>query len=162
MRPPPSLPVRGHRRPVAGELTLRVPPALIALLREGEELEELMKLSPEELLLRWVNYHLANAGWPAIRNLSQDIKVRPGMQGTCGDRVRERDHTTLSKTEKPARLVAFNVPATPRWAGDTAPRSGRASPRAVPPADGPRHGRVSLSPLPAVQPLPPPLPVASQ
>ncbi|XP_012580474.1 PREDICTED: plastin-1 isoform X1 [Condylura cristata] len=48
--------------------------ALIALLKEGEELEELMKLSPEELLLRWVNYHLTNAGWNNISNFSQDIK----------------------------------------------------------------------------------------
>ncbi|NXE47376.1 PLSI protein, partial [Casuarius casuarius] len=48
--------------------------ALIALLNEGEELDELLKLSPEELLLRWVNYHLANAGWQKINNFSQDIK----------------------------------------------------------------------------------------
>ncbi|XP_068262491.1 plastin-1 [Nyctibius grandis] len=48
--------------------------ALIALLNEGEELDQLMKLSPEELLLRWVNYHLANAGWQKIGNFSQDIK----------------------------------------------------------------------------------------
>ncbi|XP_065604123.1 plastin-1 [Cyrtonyx montezumae] len=48
--------------------------ALIALLSEGEELDQLMKLSPEELLLRWVNYHLANAGWQKISNFSQDIK----------------------------------------------------------------------------------------
>ncbi|KFU92645.1 Plastin-1, partial [Chaetura pelagica] len=48
--------------------------ALIALLNEGEELDELMKLSPEELLLRWVNYHLANARWQKISNFSQDIK----------------------------------------------------------------------------------------
>ncbi|KFQ19356.1 Plastin-1, partial [Mesitornis unicolor] len=48
--------------------------ALIALLNDGEELDQLMKLSPEELLLRWVNYHLANAGWQKISNFSQDIK----------------------------------------------------------------------------------------
>ncbi|XP_071293750.1 plastin-1 isoform X1 [Agelaius tricolor] len=48
--------------------------ALIALLNEGEELDQLMKLSPEDLLLRWVNYHLANAGWQKITNFSQDIK----------------------------------------------------------------------------------------
>ncbi|XP_075720111.1 plastin-1 [Rhinoderma darwinii] len=48
--------------------------ALIALLKDGETLEELMKLSPEELLLRWVNYHLTNAQWPNINNFSRDIK----------------------------------------------------------------------------------------
>ncbi|XP_023687501.2 plastin-2 [Paramormyrops kingsleyae] len=48
--------------------------ALIALLREGESLEDLMKLSPEELLLRWANYHLEKAGCPKINNFSSDIK----------------------------------------------------------------------------------------
>ncbi|KAM4702355.1 LOW QUALITY PROTEIN: plastin-2 [Discoglossus pictus] len=48
--------------------------ALIALLREGESLEDLMKLSPEELLLRWANYHLENAGCNKITNFSSDIK----------------------------------------------------------------------------------------
>jgi len=49
--------------------------ALIALLREGESLEDLMKLSPEELLLRWANYHLENAGCNKVNNFSSDIKV---------------------------------------------------------------------------------------
>ncbi|XP_056395046.1 plastin-3 [Hyla sarda] len=49
--------------------------ALAALLRDGETLEELMKLSPEELLLRWVNFHLENAGSQKINNFSSDIKL---------------------------------------------------------------------------------------
>ncbi|MGH0117461.1 UNVERIFIED_CONTAM: hypothetical protein FKN15_078155 [Acipenser sinensis] len=48
--------------------------ALIALLRDGESLEDLMKLSPEELLLRWANYHLENAGCNKVNNFSSDIK----------------------------------------------------------------------------------------
>uniref|UniRef100_A0A674E861 Lymphocyte cytosolic protein 1 (L-plastin) n=1 Tax=Salmo trutta TaxID=8032 RepID=A0A674E861_SALTR len=48
--------------------------ALIALLRDGESLEDLMKLSPEELLLRWANYHLEEAGCSKINNFSSDIK----------------------------------------------------------------------------------------
>ncbi|KAM3868896.1 plastin-3 isoform 2-T2 [Diretmus argenteus] len=48
--------------------------ALAALLKDGETLEDLMKLSPEELLLRWANYHLDNAGWQKINNFSSDIK----------------------------------------------------------------------------------------
>ncbi|XP_017743314.1 PREDICTED: plastin-3, partial [Rhinopithecus bieti] len=47
---------------------------LAALLRDGETLEELMKLSPEELLLRWANFHLENSGWQKINNFSADIK----------------------------------------------------------------------------------------
>lgn len=49
--------------------------ALVALLRDGESLEDLMKLSPEELLLRWVNHHLEEAGCGKINNFSSDIKV---------------------------------------------------------------------------------------
>lgn len=34
-----------------------------------------MKLSPEDLLLRWANYHLENAGCNKVNNFSSDIKV---------------------------------------------------------------------------------------
>uniref|UniRef100_I3KFV8 Plastin-3 n=1 Tax=Oreochromis niloticus TaxID=8128 RepID=I3KFV8_ORENI len=47
--------------------------AIAALLEEGESLEELMKLSPEELLLRWVNFHLKKVGMK-ISNFSADVK----------------------------------------------------------------------------------------
>ena len=40
------------------QITIANVPGLINLLREGEDLTELMKLSPEEILLRWVNYQL--------------------------------------------------------------------------------------------------------
>ena len=33
-------------------------PGLVNLLRDGEELADLMKLSPEQILLRWVNHQL--------------------------------------------------------------------------------------------------------
>ncbi|XP_071490940.1 plastin-3-like [Diadema antillarum] len=50
-------------------------PGLIHLLHEGEELEDLQKLSPEELLIRWVNYHLEQSGSPRrIKDFSGDIK----------------------------------------------------------------------------------------
>ncbi|XP_061642851.1 plastin-3-like isoform X1 [Phyllopteryx taeniolatus] len=47
--------------------------AIAALLEEGETLEELMKLSPEELLLRWANFHLKKVGM-TLTNFSGDIK----------------------------------------------------------------------------------------
>lgn len=49
--------------------------AIAALLKEGESLEELMELSPEELLLRWVNFHLEKKTDLRISNFSSDIKV---------------------------------------------------------------------------------------
>ena len=48
---------------------------LKALLMDGEELSDLDALGPEKLLLRWVNYHLARAGYSEpITNFGSDIK----------------------------------------------------------------------------------------
>ncbi|KAK9533908.1 hypothetical protein VZT92_008997 [Zoarces viviparus] len=47
---------------------------LIGLLTDKENLDHLLSLSPEELLLRWVNQHLRNAGTNTISNFSDDIK----------------------------------------------------------------------------------------
>ncbi|XP_033829978.1 plastin-3-like [Periophthalmus magnuspinnatus] len=47
--------------------------ALAALLQEGETLEDLMRLSPEELLLRWMNFHLKKVGI-TVNNFSSDVK----------------------------------------------------------------------------------------
>ena len=58
------------------KISLAANPNIAALLREGESLNDLMSLSPEELLLRWVNYHLEKAGSERrIKNFSGDIKV---------------------------------------------------------------------------------------
>jgi hypothetical protein len=50
-------------------------PELYRLLEPGETIEDLLKLSVEEILLRWFNYHLKNAGWDRrVHNFSGDIK----------------------------------------------------------------------------------------
>jgi len=50
-------------------------PGLINLLMEGEDISELMKLSPEQLLIRWVNHQLDKAGSTrTIKNFNEDIK----------------------------------------------------------------------------------------
>eukprot|EP01016_Furgasonia_blochmanni_P032463 TRINITY_DN3348_c0_g1_i11.p2 TRINITY_DN3348_c0_g1~~TRINITY_DN3348_c0_g1_i11.p2 ORF type:complete len:424 (+),score=160.69 TRINITY_DN3348_c0_g1_i11:548-1819(+) len=57
------------------QINLKHCPALVRLLNEGEELQDLLKLSPEDLLLRWFNYHLKAAGYPkTIKNFSDDVK----------------------------------------------------------------------------------------
>ena len=41
---------------------------------DGEELADLDKLGPEKLLLRWMNYHLARAGYSkTVSNFGKDI-----------------------------------------------------------------------------------------
>lgn len=40
------------------QISLTQVPGLFRLLRDDETLEDLQKLSPEEILKRWVNYHM--------------------------------------------------------------------------------------------------------
>lgn len=57
------------------DINLKEHPELVRLLKEGETLQDLLKLSPEELLLRWVNYQLEQAGSKKrVKNFTSDIK----------------------------------------------------------------------------------------
>ncbi len=63
------------KRVVLGDINLKNYPQLVRLLKENEQLSDLLKLSPEEILLRWFNYHLEKAGYDKpIKNFSSDIK----------------------------------------------------------------------------------------
>jgi plastin-1 len=49
-------------------------PELYRLLEEGETLEDFLKLPPEQILLRWFNYHLKAAGHPRrVTNFTTDV-----------------------------------------------------------------------------------------
>jgi plastin-1 len=51
-------------------------PEIFRLLKEGEEVHDLKKLSTDELLVRWINYHLSKLGKDdeKVTNLGKDIK----------------------------------------------------------------------------------------
>lgn len=56
------------------QITLDQCPGLAVLLDGGEKVEDLMKLSPEAILLRWVNHQLELSGAPRrINNFTNDI-----------------------------------------------------------------------------------------
>lgn len=56
------------------QITLEHCPGLTALLTDEERIEDLLKLSPEAILLRWVNYQLEKAGTNRrINNFQGDI-----------------------------------------------------------------------------------------
>ena len=60
---------------VMHNIQLKHHPELIRLLNPGEQLSDLLKLSPEQLLLRWFNYHLKAANYDKkITNFSGDVK----------------------------------------------------------------------------------------
>mgnify|MGYP000946935644 CR=1 FL=1 len=55
-------------------LDLQATPELMRLAQEGESLDDLKKLSPEAILIRWVNFHLEQAGQERrIANLGKDL-----------------------------------------------------------------------------------------
>jgi plastin-1 len=56
-------------------IDLKHHPELCRLLEPGESLAALLKLTPEQILIRWFNYHLKRAGSTrTVSNLSGDIK----------------------------------------------------------------------------------------
>lgn len=56
-------------------INLKAHPELMRLLHDGETLEDLLALSPEQILLRWMNYHLAEGGHSKrVKNFSGDVK----------------------------------------------------------------------------------------
>jgi len=86
-------------------ISLKNHPELIRLLEEGEELSDLLKLTPEQLLLRWFNYHLKAAGSSKrVKNFSSDVKdseaytilLNQIAPGTC-------DKSALSLTDPTKR-----------------------------------------------------------
>jgi len=58
-----------------GNINLKACPELIALVNDGEDMNDLLGLPPEELLKRWVNYHMERQGYDRrINNFSGDVK----------------------------------------------------------------------------------------
>lgn len=57
------------------KLNLKDTPEIMRLALEGEDLSHLNKLKPEELLIRWINFHLKEAGQERrVANLGADLK----------------------------------------------------------------------------------------
>ena len=63
------------RLQLLGNINLMSFPELIKLLKDGEEMGELLALDPEVLLKRWVNYHMELQEYPRrIKNFGNDLK----------------------------------------------------------------------------------------
>ncbi|CAG8525193.1 2325_t:CDS:10 [Ambispora leptoticha] len=56
------------------KIDIKLHPELYRLLEEDETLEQFLKLPPDQILLRWFNYHLKAAKWPRrVGNFSKDV-----------------------------------------------------------------------------------------
>jgi len=63
------------RRGLLSKIDIRLHPELYRLLEDGETLEQFLRLPPEQILLRWFNYHLKAAKWHrTVTNFSSDVK----------------------------------------------------------------------------------------
>lgn len=57
------------------DVNLKSTPQLVELVEDSQEMEELMSLSPEKILLRWMNFQLKKGGFQrTVTNFSSDIK----------------------------------------------------------------------------------------
>ncbi|CAG8626200.1 2429_t:CDS:10 [Acaulospora morrowiae] len=56
------------------KIDIKLHPELYRLLEEDETLEQFLKLPPDQILLRWFNYHLKAAKWNRrVANFSKDV-----------------------------------------------------------------------------------------
>jgi len=88
-------------------------PELYRLLEPGETIEDFLKLPVEQILLRWVNYHLKNAGWGRrVNNFTSDIKDAENyavLLAQIAPQHCNRDPLKESDTLKRAELVLKNA-----------------------------------------------------
>ena len=61
------------RRGLLGKIDIKLHPELYRLLEDDETLEQFLRLPPEQILLRWFNYHLKNAKWDKRYNAPQKL-----------------------------------------------------------------------------------------
>jgi plastin-1 len=52
------------RRGLLAKIDIKLHPELYRLLEDDETLEQFLRLPPDQILLRWFNFHLKAANWP--------------------------------------------------------------------------------------------------
>ncbi|RPD65216.1 fimbrin [Lentinus tigrinus ALCF2SS1-7] len=62
------------RRGLLAQIDIKLHPELYRLCEDDETIEDLLRLTPDQILLRWFNYHLKQAGWNRrVNNFSRDV-----------------------------------------------------------------------------------------
>ncbi|KAJ7243180.1 fimbrin [Mycena haematopus] len=62
------------RRGLLAQVDIKLHPELYRLCEDGETIDDLLRLTADQILLRWFNYHLKAAGWKRrVNNFSRDV-----------------------------------------------------------------------------------------
>ncbi|KZS97034.1 Ca2+-binding actin-bundling protein [Sistotremastrum niveocremeum HHB9708] len=62
------------RRGLLSRVDIKLHPELYRLCEEDETIDDLLRLTPDQILLRWFNYHLKQANWKRrVNNFSKDV-----------------------------------------------------------------------------------------
>ena len=86
------------RRGLLGKIDIKLHPELYRLLEDDETLEQFLRLPPEQILLRWFNYHLKNAKWDKrLVNLSMHLRylLNTNRVSNFSTDVKEGDNYTV-------------------------------------------------------------------
>src|SRR5690606_9579076 len=94
------------RRGLLGKIDIKLHPELYRLLEEDETLEQFLRLPPEQILLRWFNYHLKAANWHrSFDAVSHIFRVRKGRANRY-----YLESQTSPTTSKMARITPYSLP----------------------------------------------------
>ena len=95
------------------DINLQKHPEIINLLNKNENISELLKLSTEQILLKWFNYHLKKAGHDkTISNFSDDIKDSEKyiiLLNQLNKDICDKEALNESDIKKRAEIVLSNV-----------------------------------------------------
>ena len=65
------------RRGLLAQVDIKLHPELYRLCEDEETIDDLLRLTPDQILLRWFNYHLKQAGWHRryVRAIKDEVRA---------------------------------------------------------------------------------------
>jgi plastin-1 len=93
------------RRGLLSRVDIKIHPELYRLCEDGETIEDLLRLTPDQILIRWFNYHLKAAGWKrrcgASPSLVPELNLQNRVANFSKDVCDGENYTVLLNQLKP-------------------------------------------------------------
>ncbi|KAG1769721.1 calponin homology domain-containing protein [Suillus placidus] len=110
------------RRGLLAQVDIKIHPELYRLCKAGETIDDLLQLTPDQILLAWFNYHLKAAGWK--RNGGGGTGALYGNCSGLGSTVFvEEEEEEVEEMERASGILTSSV-----FAGGFADREGQILP----------------------------------